>query len=339
MLTLRLDAREIDHVESLLTIVASRYASEAALEFLDDAQHLAHQLPERICTFMGNFRYHEPGDGVCMISGMPVDPLRIGATPRSAAELCNAVRTRREHFAACLVSSLLGDCFGWATQQNGRIVHDVAPMQEHEQEQISSGSLQIITLHNEDAFHENRADYLCLMCLRNPDAVATTYSKIDAEELSAEQRALLSEPVFKIRPDYSHRQAQDRRAMQGSQRAGAAFRRIEDEVANGVRIQVLSGDGERPYLRMDPYFMDEPESPEHREAFAALCALLERNTTQVALQPGDLLFIDNYRVVHGRNAFRARYDGQDRWLKRVNITRDLRRSRALRPSVESRIIY
>lgn len=339
MLTLRLDAKEIDHVESLLTIVASRYASEATHEFLDDAQHLAHQLPERVCNFMSSFRYREPGDGVCVISGIPIDPVRIGATPVSASGSTDAVRTRREHFAACVVSSLLGDCFGWATQQNGKIVHDVAPMQEHEDEQISSGSLQVITLHNEDAFHENRADYLCLMCLRNPDAVATTYSKIDAEELSAEQRALLSEPVFKIRPDYSHRQDHDARATQESQRAGAAFRRIEDEVVTGVRIQVLSGDGARPYLRLDPYFMDPPESPEHRQAFAALCDLLERNTTQVALEPGDLLFIDNYRVVHGRNAFRARYDGQDRWLKRVNITRDLRRSRALRPSVESRIIY
>jgi Fe(II)/alpha-ketoglutarate-dependent arginine beta-hydroxylase len=339
MLTLRLDAKEIDHVESLLTIVGSRYSNETTHEFLDDAPHLAHQLPERLCKFMAGFRYREPDDGVCLISGVPIDPARIGATPKSVSDPPDAARTRREHFLACLTGSLLGDCFGWATQQNSKIVHDVAPMQEHEDEQISSGSLQVITLHNEDAFHENRADYLCLMCLRNPDAIATTYSRLDAAQLSEEHRALLSDPVFRIRPDYSHQQAHDLRAAQESQRAGAAFRRIQDEVASGVRIQVLSGDRDRPYLRLDPYFMDEPESQEHRQAFAALCNLLQRNTGQVVLQAGDLLFLDNYRVVHGRNAFRARYDGQDRWLKRVNITRDLRRSRALRPSVESRIIY
>jgi hypothetical protein len=39
----------------------------------------------------------------------------------------------------------------------------------------------------------------------------------------------------------------------------------------------------------------------------------------VPLRPGDLLIVDNDAVVHGRVAFRARYDGSDRWLKRVLV--------------------
>jgi hypothetical protein len=42
--------------------------------------------------------------------------------------------------------------------------------------------------------------------------------------------------------------------------------------------------------------------------------------------------------VHGRRAFKARYDGSDRWFKRMNITRDLRKSRADRIEAVSRII-
>jgi enduracididine beta-hydroxylase len=34
----------------------------------------------------------------------------------------------------------------------------------------------------------------------------------------------------------------------------------------------------------------------------------------------------------------ARYDGTGRWLKRINIARDLRKSRAFRVSSDSRII-
>jgi len=34
--------------------------------------------------------------------------------------------------------------------------------------------------------------------------------------------------------------------------------------------------------------------------------------------------------VHGRKPFTARFDGTDRWLKRVCITRDLRKSRDAR---------
>jgi len=35
----------------------------------------------------------------------------------------------------------------------------------------------------------------------------------------------------------------------------------------------------------------------------------------------------------------ANYDGTDRWLKRINLTRDLRKSRASRLTADSRIIY
>jgi len=46
---------------------------------------------------------------------------------------------------------------------------------------------------------------------------------------------------------------------------------------------------------------------------------------RVVLRPGDVAFLDNYRVVHGREPFTPRYDGHDRWLKRVNLIRDIRR--------------
>ena len=48
------------------------------------------------------------------------------------------------------------------------------------------------------------------------------------------------------------------------------------------------------------------------------------------LESGDFCFLDNFRVVHGRKPFRARYDGTDRWLKCLNISCDLRKSRAAR---------
>jgi len=41
------------------------------------------------------------------------------------------------------------------------------------------------------------------------------------------------------------------------------------------------------------------------------------------LEPGDLLIINNRKVMHGRSEFIPRYDGQDRWLQRVYVTNDL----------------
>jgi L-asparagine oxygenase len=48
------------------------------------------------------------------------------------------------------------------------------------------------------------------------------------------------------------------------------------------------------------------------------------------LEPGDMVFVDNRLVVHGRIAFWPRYDGTDRWLHRIFVHLDNRRSRSRR---------
>ena len=44
------------------------------------------------------------------------------------------------------------------------------------------------------------------------------------------------------------------------------------------------------------------------------------------LAPGEAVFVDNYKVIHGRDTFTPRYDGTDRWLKRTSLVRDIRRT-------------
>jgi alpha-ketoglutarate-dependent taurine dioxygenase len=57
------------------------------------------------------------------------------------------------------------------------------------------------------------------------------------------------------------------------------------------------------------------------------------------LEPGDFCFIDNFQAVHGRKPFKARFDGTDRWLRRINVVRDLRKSRDSRLSAAGRVLY
>jgi alpha-ketoglutarate-dependent taurine dioxygenase len=100
---------------------------------------------------------------------------------------------------------------------------------------------------------------------------------------------------------------------------------------------MLFGDRESPYIRLDPYFTT-PLDDEAGAALNALAKIVDDNLQEVALQPGDCIFIDNYRVVHGRKSFKARYDGTDRWLKRINLTRDLRKSHGSRSGCEMRVM-
>jgi alpha-ketoglutarate-dependent taurine dioxygenase len=75
-----------------------------------------------------------------------------------------------------------------------------------------------------------------------------------------------------------------------------------------------------------------------REMLNALSETLAKAEQDALLAPGDVLFIDNNRAVHGRRPFTARYDGTDRWLKRISVSRGLRRSRDARATVASRVI-
>jgi hypothetical protein len=102
----------------------------------------------------------------------------------------------------------------------------------------------------------------------------------------------------------------------------------------------MFGHPQSPYIRVDPYFMLRVEDNEPAQlAVESLIKSIDTVLTDVVMHPGDILFIDNYKAVHGRKPFNPRYDGTDRWLKRINVTRDLRKSRSARMSCTSRIIY
>ncbi|MFD8754745.1 TauD/TfdA family dioxygenase [Kitasatospora sp. NPDC059577] len=64
------------------------------------------------------------------------------------------------------------------------------------------------------------------------------------------------------------------------------------------------------------------------EALDRLMAELTRVQQEVVVGPGTLLVVDNYQAAHGRRSFKARYDGTDRWLKKITVSRNLRRNLA-----------
>lgn len=346
MSRLVLTNQEISDIQSLLKDITSEYSNVEDLDFLQEASLFAHELPWRVREFINNFKLTEDMPGNVIISGYPIDDSKIGLTPNHWKWKADTSRTLGEQILLVLYGSLLGEVFGWSTQQDGYIVHDIFPIKTHENEQLGCGSNQRLWWHNEDAFHPYRADYVIFMCLRNPDKVATTFGKLNVEQLKYEQIQMLLKPYFYIRPDESHLEKNESNVRKESRQKEAdnlvnlAYEKINKmNSSSGNKISVLFGSPESPYLRLDPYFMDElKDNKEAQTALDALVRKIDKNIEPVVLQPGDYCLIDNYRVVHGRNPFQANYDGKDRWLKRVNITRDLRKSRDSRATSTSRII-
>ena len=333
MLRFVLNSEEIACLRALLAAIVATYESAEDPDFLLEASVFAHELPRSLRAALNSFRLTEPSSALFVISGFPVDDEKIGRTPEHW-NLTAAARapTLEEEILFVLTGSLLGDCIGWSTQQGGRIVHELMPIRGMEQEQIGTGSEQVIWWHTEDAFHALHGDYLAMMCMRNPDRVATTFASLERLRLDPEDWQTLFEPHFTIRPDHSHR-------AENAAVAGGDFSRIEKMQRQPERIALLSGDLRSPYIRIDPYFMDPvKDNLPAQKAFAALIKAIDAEIGDVVLEPGDICFIDNCKSVHGRRAFKARYDGRDRWFKRMNVTRDLRKSRAALSDSASRII-
>jgi enduracididine beta-hydroxylase len=342
---LTIDRDDATHIRSLADSIATRYDSVEDPEFLRMAPVYAQELPRVLRAGVNEFRTAE-AESVLVVSGFEIDDDRIGPTPDHWAHRPDRSAVAAEEIAFFLCACLLGDPVGWATQQDGRIMHDVFPIKGHRKEQMGSGSEELLTWHTEDAFHPMRADYIGLMCLRNPDGVTTNFAAVTDLELAEDVRRVLSEPRFPIRPDRSHLPESTGNTRELPEDARALLQRSYEWIdaldRDPDKVAVLFGDTAEPYLRLDPYFMDRLDERTDREAHAALAAMvaeIDRVITGYVLRQGEFLFLDNYRSVHGRQPFKARFDGTDRWLKRLNIARDLRKSRERRLSALSRIIH
>jgi Fe(II)/alpha-ketoglutarate-dependent arginine beta-hydroxylase len=338
---LTLTNQEISSINETLVELSYRYPSAGDPEFLRCAGVFAHNLPGRVRTFLNDFRSLELPSGIGLISGYPIDDWKIGRTPKHWKCSHDALRTVEEEMLLILFGSLLGEPLGWATQQDGHVIHDVLPIKGHEHEQLGSSSQELLTWHVEDAFHPYRCDYLGMMCLRNNQRIATNVASIDAISLSPAEVEILFQPRFNIQPDESHlRKNKSNQLNGGDDDVEKAYDNIERMRTDPEKLAVLFGDRQSPYIRLDPYFMQRLDNDEEGQAaLDSLIEKLEANLHDIVLQAGDFVFIDNYRVVHGRKPFVAKYDGTDRWLKRINLTRDLRKSRASRRTADSRIIY
>jgi Fe(II)/alpha-ketoglutarate-dependent arginine beta-hydroxylase len=342
MLTLHLRDEDITAIEKITEEVAGRFTSIEDPALHRAAQVYAHELPRELRTALVDFRLTEPS-GVLVVSGLPVDDAELGLTPPDWRDKAAPDATLRLDIPFLLIGCLLGEPIAWATQQDGRVMHDIFPIRAHEHGQIGWGSAETLTWHTEDAFHPLRTDYLGLMCLRNPDGVETTFADIADVRLDDATRAALSEERFKILPDDSHRPqnqvAGDHEDPEVAELMRRSAARVESALRSPEPVAVLFGSPKDPYIRLDPYYMQGVQGEREQRVLDEIGEALDGTMGGVALVPGDIAFIDNYRVVHGRKPFRARFDGTDRWLRRLNITRDLRKSRHARLTAESRVIY
>lgn len=274
-----------------------------------EARDASTALPLALRQALRRYRRHSGPAGSLLVRGLPVDGESLPDTPTVDGSVQRLVTVPAA--VLMLVACELGDPASFQAEKSGALVQDVVPVPGRESFQGNAGSV-LLSFHNENAFHEHRPDHVMLLCLRpDHDRVAGLRAVCVREVLPILGRdtleALFSQE-FVTEPPPSF----------GS--GGGAT----------APHAVLSGVPEDPDMRVD-LAATTALTERGRAALAELGRAFESVTGVTRLDAGDLAIVDNRVTVHGRTAFRPRYDGADRWLQRTFVAANLRRSRDHRP--------
>ncbi|MFE7617854.1 TauD/TfdA family dioxygenase [Streptomyces sp. NPDC057496] len=276
-------------------------------EWLDRCRDLSCHLPLRLQNRLRAFR-HDPGhEGVLLIRNLPTAD-SVPPTPQES----DSVERRATLSASvlCAVAMELGEVIAYHNEKQGALVQNVVPVPGREAQQSNAGSVPL-EMHTENAFHPHRPDYVGLLCVRGDHDLSAGLQvaciRAALEHLDAGTRETLRRPLFITEPPPSF-----------------------DGPGSGTRPHaVLTGDTEDPDIRIDLHTTHSAD-PWGKQAVEALADAVRTVSEEIVLTPADLAFVDNRVTLHGRTAFTPRYDGEDRWLQRVFVHLDHRRSRAVR---------
>ncbi|SCF30334.1 TauD/TfdA family dioxygenase [Micromonospora mirobrigensis] len=299
---------------------ATRQLAETAGSLCLDDAHLDDQgwlqqvrlagatLPAVIRDPLVCFGYDSGPAGAMVLGGVPTDR----ATPATPTVAGSVRRVPSLASAALmLLAQQLGHPVAYRQEKSGALVQDVVPVPELRTDQSNAGAVELL-MHTENAFHPYRPDYVLLLCVRADPAGEAGL------RLSSVRRAL---PLLDDRTIATLRQPRFRTSPP----------RSFGELMEAQVGPVLHGAVEDPDLCVD-FAVTKAVDAEATEALARLGRAMGEVTHEIKLQVGDLAVVDNRISVHGRTAYQPRFDGTDRWLHRVYVQVDLRRSRQLRPA-------
>jgi len=211
------------------------------------------------------------------------------------------------------LNEYLGEMIAYEAEAEGRLFQDMVPNPDLAETQTSLGSATELELHVEQAFSRWRPDVVSLACLRgDPGAKTYVFHVREAlKHLTQAERRFMWEPLWTMGVDLSFKMHNNAEPfVEGDERGP---------------MPILSGNDDDVGWRFDQDLM-RGITPAAEDLRLKLIDIYVKHRTSVILKPGDLLWIDNQRAVHGRSPYVPRFDGTDRFLVRSFVTFDLGKS-------------
>jgi hypothetical protein len=199
-----------------------------------------------------------------------------------------------------------GHPISFVQEQNGALIQNIFPVYKNECQQISTSSKVELHLHTETAFHPYKPDYVLLLCLRGDSNAHTTHATIDdiIKQLDKDTIDILMQDEFLTGVDDS---------FSNGQKNNIEFKTSILKYNNYTKEYSITYDSYS--MRGITLFASH--------ALDQIKKAIYNSVKEVCLESGDIMVINNNKVIHGRKSFQPRYDGTDRWLQRMLIRKKL----------------
>lgn len=314
---IHLSEEDVIEVRGIITEIKNQFKSVEDNDYIRQTYRFAERLPLSIRNAVKRLKREESQCDSLIIRGFKAGEFDSIKTPAHWNEVSSDLKAQELDFASTIFATLLGHIFSWRSQQHGNFVNEIIPIKGNESNQVGSSSKTALAWHNEDCFHPHRPDFLCLYCVRNNDSISTKLWSVRRLE-PFKDHPLYNElflPNYEFLVDYSHDQGIP----------ASNVKTMEKYKAEPIILPVLWGDRNSPYMCFDPHFT-RTLTKKAADALAWLEKIVSSDYSECSLQKADILFINNHKVAHGREPFNPKYDGQDRWLRRILITESIRKS-------------
>ena len=310
MANYKLNSEENTTINNLINFM--KYESNNMHSYISKASYLAFKLPFNLKQLLNNFKQYGTKTGFLLLENVNINEEQPITPPDN-----NYFIGEKTEYAKTitLFNQYLGEMISYEGEGYGRLFQDMVPKQSLSSTQTSLSSKVELEIHTEQAFSKLRPDVLTLGCLKG-DENAITYIlpvKTILNKLDDKKREMLRQPLWMIGVDLS-------------------FKMNFDEFIEGDMrgpIPIIYGSHMDPQLVFDQDLMkginDEAEALKKE-----IVEIYYKYRYGHILKPGEVIFIDNRRAVHGRSSFSPRFDGTDRFIVRSFVTFDLNKSKYAR---------
>ncbi len=298
-----------------------KFAEEYIEDFLLSLYPVFAHLPKELLKAVFDFSRNPESPGAVLLRNFPIDDA-LPVTPIDGGPAENKT-TFISEASALGVAQMIGEPVGYRLEKGGNIVHNICPVPGSVDTQSNEGSREFLRFHNDTNYdadspqipcNVNNPDFFLLVCLRQDRNGEAKTAYVDARDrrdicarLTRDEIEILRQPQFSFAVPYSFRK--------------------ENEIPRlwSVPVPIIKGPAQYPEITID--FGSGTKALQSE--FTTLLDKLDRICNDpelvraVALKPGDLLLINNRKGVHARTSFKPIFDGNDRWLQRVYVRKNL----------------